>query len=185
EAVSDVNELNVLDGIDALLDKSLLWRDTQPEAEPRFGMLETVRAFARRQLEAGGERETTRRRHAAHFLALAERLDSELLGPRQTPSLDALERELDNIRAALEWSQDADGVTGLRLASALWLFWFLRGRLSEGRGRLEAFLATAEASRNARAKALFAAGFLAQGQGDYDAALAMHQGTAAIHRGRG
>ena len=182
EAVSDVNELNVLDGIDALLDKSLLWRDTQPEAEPRFGMLETVRAFARHQLEAEGELETTCRRHAAHFLTVAERLDSELLGPRQTASLDVLERELDNVRAALEWSEDADRVTGLRLASALWLFWFLRGRLSEGRGRLEGFLATAEASRNARAKALFAAGFLAQSQGDYDAALAMHQESAAIYR---
>ena len=54
EAVADVSELNVLEGIDALLDKSLLWRGTQPDAEPRFGMLETVRAFARNQLEAGG-----------------------------------------------------------------------------------------------------------------------------------
>jgi len=182
EAVADVSELNVLEGIDALLDKSLLWRGTQPDAEPRFGMLETVRAFARNQLEASGERETTRHRHAAYFLAQAERLDSELLGPRQTPSLDLLERELDNIRAALEWSQDTDRVTGLRLASALWLFWFLRGRLSEGRGRIEGFLATAEPSRSARAKALFAAGFLAQSQGDYDAALAMHQESAAIYR---
>ena len=182
EAVVEVNEMDVLEGIDALLDKSLLWRGTQPDAESRFGMLETVRAFARQQLEASGERETTCRRHAAHFLSVAERLDSELLGPRQTPSLDVLERELDNIRAALEWSHDADRVTGLRLASALWLFWFLRGRLSEGRGRIEGFLATAAASRSARAKALFAGGFLAQSQGDYDAALAMHEESVAIYR---
>src|SRR5215203_1368767 len=75
EAVCDAEgdlPVDALDGVSSLLDKSLLRQEEGLEGEPRFAMLETIREYAREELEESGDAETARRAHAEHFLALAE-----------------------------------------------------------------------------------------------------------------
>src|SRR5262249_19994377 len=106
-------------------------------SEPRVGMLHVIRAYALERLEAsdgGREAEALRQAHAAYFLALAERAEPELTGPAAAIWLDRLEREHDNLRAALGWARtwgDGGAETGLRLVGALWRFWWARGHLRE------------------------------------------------------
>ena len=138
----------------------------------RFGFLETIRAFAREQLERSGESATTGRRHAEHMVALTEQAEAELDGPAQGHWLERLERERQNVRAALDWCvatadvQAAD--LGLRLVAALWLFWDVRGHVQEGRRPLKAILDLAAAAPRTRprAHALQSAGWLAYVRGD-------------------
>ena len=75
--------VDTLDGVSSLLDKSLLRQEEVLGGEPRYGMLETIHEYARERLEASGEAEAVRRRHAEFFLALAEEADPELSGPDQ------------------------------------------------------------------------------------------------------
>ena len=84
-----------------------------------------------------GEVKLIRRRHAAYFLELAERIEPALLGAQQRQLLDVLEREHDNLRSALHWAADTGEVgVELRLATALAYFWRMRGHLTEGRRRV-------------------------------------------------
>jgi len=135
--------------VSSLVDKSLLQVVTDDgvrgEADERhFTLLETIRAYALRLLAASGEGEALRRRHAAYYVALAEEIEPELMGPRQASSLARLEREHDNLRAALRWARECgDRTIGLRLGAALWRFWWTRGYLAEGRRWLDAFLGLA------------------------------------------
>jgi len=132
----------VLDLLTGLLDKSLVTADEQPDGTARYRLLETVRQYAQERLAAGGEAEVVQRRHAAFFLGLAEAAAPELLGGRQTAWLDRLEREHDNLRAALEWLTERGAVeAGLRLGNAVGPFWLTRGYLQEPRERLERLLA--------------------------------------------
>src|SRR5262249_53099912 len=146
-------EIDVLDGVDALVTRSLLRQDEAPNGgEPRFVMLETIREYALEQLTASGEAEAVQRQHAAYYLALAEPGEARLLGPGRLGWLDELEAEHDNFRAALAWYRAApDGAAdGLRLAGTLWEFWYLRGYNSEGRDWLEGALARGEGPPAAR-----------------------------------
>src|SRR5205085_4444535 len=121
-----------------------------------------------------GEDVTTRRRHAEHYLALAERAEPHLHGPEEAPWLARLEREHDNLRAALGGAvrrREAD--TALRLAAAAGEFWFLRGHFREGRRSLEAALALGDAAGPAGATALRQAGMLALITGDLERAGTM------------
>jgi tetratricopeptide (TPR) repeat protein len=149
-------------------------------------MLETLREFAAGCLEAGGENEALRRRHAEFFLALAEEAEPGLWGPDQAAWFDRLETEQDNLRAALEWSQtvDATGETGLRLVAALWELWDHRGYWTEGRGWTEkALVRAAGLGRTAaRAKALSGAGEMAWHQGDDAAGRSLLEESIAIWR---
>ncbi len=152
-AGGDAPEADILDGLTTLLDNSLARReepqipdtsDGADAAEPRLALLETIRAYGLELLEASGEAATMRRAHAAYYLALAELAAPELVGPRQTAWLRRLLAEHDNLRAALRWTiETRDGEKGLRLAAALWRFWFTHGFLTEGRAWLEEALATA------------------------------------------
>ena len=166
--------VDVLEGVESLLDNSLLREEDGPGGEPRFVMLETVHEYAREKLEESGEAEELRRRHAEYFLALAEAAEPELKGPRQYEWIERLEAEHDNMRAAFSWLLAAgDTESGLRLAGALRRFWHVRGYFEEGRGRLEqALVQDGRTSVSARAKALEAVGGLAHDQGDIDRARA-------------
>ena len=180
---------DVLEGLASLVNKSLL--RSEQGAEPRFSMLETIREYGLEQLAAGGEAEALRRRHATHYLAVAERAEPALTGAAQGTWLARLEGEHDNLRAALRWSRESgESALGLRLAGALWRFWYVRGHLSEGRAWLDGLLALpandeGPDSAASRAKALTGAGVLANIQGDYDRATALCEESVALYRGLG
>src|SRR5262249_19313589 len=162
--------LDVLDGLQLLLDKSLLYEREDSDGEPRFMMLETIREYALERLEISREAATVRRRHADYYLALAEIAEPNLQRAEQVAWLDRLAAEIDNLRAALTWSRTAADAADLelRLAGALWLFWGLRGYLSEGRAWLARALGqNSEASTVLRALGLTRAGELAWWQGDF------------------
>jgi len=164
--------VDVLDGVESLVEKSLLREEEGPGEEPRFVMLETVHEYAREKLEESGEAEELRRRHAQYFFTLAEQAEPELRGPRQYEWLECLEAEHDNMRAAFTWLlEDAEIESGLRLAVALRRFWHVRGYFEEGRRWLEQALAEdGLASASVRVTALDALGGLAHDQGDVDRA---------------
>ncbi len=166
----------------SLVDKSLVVFD---EADGRYRLLETVRQYARDRLFETGEAETWRDRHLAHFLALGEEAEPQLTGGDQQAWLDRLETEHDNLRAALESSSaSCDPEAGLRLAGAIWRFWYVRGHLSEGRGWLGGLLAVDASGQTfaVRAKALTGAGNLATTQSDHAAARAFHEESLALRR---
>jgi predicted ATPase/class 3 adenylate cyclase len=180
----DVDRDVVLDLLTSLCDKNLLVAEQQ-EGATRYRLLETVRQYARERLLESGEGDVWRRRHLECFLALAEEAEPHLAGADQAAWLERLEREHDNLRAALEWSAEApDGAaSGLRLAGLLWRFWDVRGHLAEGRDRLSRALAQDRgADPSVRAGALNGAGVLAQSQGDYPAARGPLEESLAIRR---
>lgn len=181
----------VLDGVAALVDNSLLRQSGETEAEePRFSMLETIREFAWEKLRESGEEELLRRRHRDWYLALVEEADAALGGAAQGEWLERLETEHDNLRAALGWSIEREEIEpGLRLGGALWRFWAARGHLTEGRERLSELLLLVE--RHAvshqrpdlaalHARALHGAGLLAGWQGDYASARSLCQESLKI-----
>ncbi|HKD32913.1 MAG TPA: NB-ARC domain-containing protein [Gaiellaceae bacterium] len=142
---------NLLDGLDSLVEKSLLRQRADSDGEPRFWMLETIREFALEQLESAGELEHSRRRHASWFAELAERLDAESRTGDQAASIARLADDYPNLRAAIGWAREGqDGDLDLRLATALWPFWSTRGYVGEGRRALEDALELAD-RRPARA----------------------------------
>jgi predicted ATPase len=164
-------ELDFLDAVTSLVDKSLLRQKEQEDTEGRFSMLETIREFGLEQLVISGEAEGIRAQHLSFFLELAQQAEPELTGASQGSWFARLEREHDNFRAALLSTRESGKLEdGLRLAGALWRFWEVRGYVTEGRGILDDLLnltASVEVPANVRAKALNGAGVLAGNQGDY------------------
>jgi predicted ATPase/DNA-binding CsgD family transcriptional regulator len=133
--------MDVLDGLASLLDKSLVQQQEAPDGERRFVMLELIQEYAREQLKASGEEEMMRRRHAAYFVALAERAEPEFRLAGYHYWTQRLELDLDNIRAVLAWSLgDGEVALGVRLAGALWQFWYGNGYHVEGRSFTQALL---------------------------------------------
>jgi predicted ATPase/DNA-binding CsgD family transcriptional regulator len=110
-----LHELNTLERLASLADKTLLTVAHPAGEEPRFGMLETVREYALEQLEASGEVAEARRRHAANFTTLAA---SELTVADRAARLRRLEREHDNLSAALRWARETGGVEATRRLEA-------------------------------------------------------------------
>jgi predicted ATPase/DNA-binding SARP family transcriptional activator len=185
-------QIDVLEAVASLVDKSLLLRDDAVEGEPRFTMLETIREYGEECLAASGEEAAIREQHAQFFLALAEGSDERSglstaerqdpgsgdgrqRGPRGAAWRERLEREYDNLRAALDGLVDAARTSaepgratelGLRLAGALWPFWASRGDWSEGCERLRELLAlpVAVARTALRAEALCGLGALTERQ---------------------
>src|SRR6266550_53036 len=139
-------DLEALEGLSALVDKSLV-RSIDPAAGfPRFAMLETIRQFGQEALLTEGELDRTRRRHGKYFLDLALQAEAQLTGEEQAAWLEQCERELDNLRAALRWAIDAgEADLGQEAAGALWRFWQQHGHLTEGRGWLNELLAIRDA----------------------------------------
>ncbi|MFI5275984.1 MAG: tetratricopeptide repeat protein [Ktedonobacterales bacterium] len=167
--------VEVVAGLTTLVDQSLLRRMDSASGEPRFTMLETVREFALEQLAASDDEVVVRRAQARYLLTLAESAERGMRTADQGHWRDLLEDELGNLRDALAWLTHADRDAqdhdvGLRLAGALWYFWFRRGLPTEGRQWLTQALAVSSAGGAARAQALLGAGALAYPQGDYLAA---------------
>jgi len=168
-----IEEEGVLDLLSNLVDKSLVVIEARPTDVVRYRMLEPVRQYAQERLEASEEAETTQRRHAEFFLALAEEAEPGVEGAQQAAWLERLEAEHDNLRTALSWSLERgeEAELGLRVGEALGQFWYLRGYFGEGRRWLEEALAKASPTSTAtRANALRRLSFLAFMQGDLDRA---------------
>jgi predicted ATPase/transcriptional regulator with XRE-family HTH domain/Tfp pilus assembly protein PilF len=178
-------DLDVLESLSGLLDQSLLRREG--EDEPRFGMLETIREYAQERLEASGERDVLRRRHASWYLALAEEVATELPRSHQAVWLGRLDAEHGNLRAALHWAQESGEVElGLRLAAALGRFWRIRGHLTEGQRWLTTLLdMDAELAPLPRAAALLKMGELIFAQGKERDAAALFERSLALYRDAG
>jgi tetratricopeptide (TPR) repeat protein len=180
EAAEEVAQAE-LDVLQSLVGKSLL-RHTQE----RFWMLETIREYATERLEESGEAEELELRHAEYFLAFAEEaephLEDEVLGGGGE-WLDRLDRELDNLRSALD-RLAASGETErvLRLAGALSDLWASRGHVAEGRRRLESALRADKGPTAARAKALNGAADLAAVSGDSATMGLRAEEALALHR---
>ena len=182
-AGDETDDDDVFAPLESLADKSLL-RIIDTTDEPRFDMLQTIRDYGLEQLEETGEGEAVAQRHAAHFLALAETCEPLLTGAEQMESLDRLERERANLRAAMSWFCATNAVEeALRLGGALWRFWWLRGDLGEGRPLLEQLFQKSEGVRaDILAKALNGAGLLADSQGAWETAARLHERSLAISR---
>jgi predicted ATPase/class 3 adenylate cyclase len=180
-----VEVLDVLDVLTRLVDRSLV--TAEPTAsESRFGLLETVREYAIERLVAEDEPEPARRRHRDWYLQLVEEARPAFFqGPEPGHWLERLDREHDNLRVALGWSEGTEGEVdkGLRLATGLWRLWEIRGYLQEGRDWLDRFLGSSAGQVSIqRADALTGAGILALMQGDYPAALRLHEESLALQR---
>jgi predicted ATPase/DNA-binding CsgD family transcriptional regulator len=175
---------NVLDSVHSLIDKSLVQRITQADHEPRLMLLETIREYGLEALAANGEMEATRRAHAAYSLAFAEKANAENWTPQQFSWFERLEREYDNLRAALHWLlARAEAGMALRLATALGWFWFQRGPWSEGRTFLERALAGTQGEVTPlRAQALLNLGDLILNQGELDRTEECYRECLALAR---
>jgi non-specific serine/threonine protein kinase len=176
--------IEVLDGLESLLTKSLLFQEEHEGGELRFYMLETIQAYARERLEESGEAEELRRRHAEYFVALAEQAEPELRGGRQGYWIVRLRAERHNLRTALAWSLAGANVElGLRLAGALRDFWYYEGHIGEGlRWTGKALESARDAPSAIRAKVLNAAGWLSFAQGDYEQGKVWNDQALALYR---
>jgi predicted ATPase/DNA-binding CsgD family transcriptional regulator len=187
-APSDEEVNQVLDGVASLMDKSLLQQKEQQDGQPRFLLLETIREYGLEALEASGEVEATRQAHAAYYLRLAEEAERGIRSPLQTAWLEHLEREHDNLRAALRWMLEHGEIQQnremtLRLATALSEFWRIRGYDSEGQTFMEQALAAREGvATPVRAKILRAAGRMAIYQNDYEWAEVLCEESLVLFR---
>ena len=196
-AVSAPDEIDFSEGIQSLVDKSLIRAESlgeggpnkvlsSAEAPPRLTMLETIREFGLEQLTSSAEETGVRDRHLDWFVGFADKAEPELRGPEQGVWLGRLDQEFGNLRGALEHAlqgprERAD--RGLSLCSALWLFWYERGHLSEGRRWLELALSTADvASTPVRARALTGAAELGRHLGEYAVADELGAEALAIYR---
>src|SRR6266540_803986 len=176
EASEEVADAD-LDILQSLVDKNLL-RHT----EERFWMLETIREYAAERLEAYGEADGLRQRHAQHFLALAEEAEPNLRGYSRE-WLDRLEREHDNLRAALDrFGASGESELAGRVAGAVSRFWNEQGDLTEGRRRLESAMRADQRSTLARAKALNGAADMAVSLGDVTTARLRAEEGLSLHR---
>jgi predicted ATPase/class 3 adenylate cyclase len=155
----------------------------------RYRMLETIRAFALEQLENSGTAEETARRHATHFLELAERADEEIRGNRKPYWCALLTAQHDNLRAAMAWLRGPGNSpeAALRFGVKLAAFWRFQGHATEGRAYLRAALANPDAAQfpRAHAGAMLEAGILASFQGDNDEARVLGEASLALYRSLG
>ena len=189
---------DVLEDLAALVDNSLLVSVAESSSasdEPRFMMLETIREYAAEHLRSEGEGEEMDRAHALYYLALAEAAQPEASPQMFEEWLAVLEREHDNLRAALRWAiRHREVDIGARLGLMMWRFWSENFHLGEGRRWLEEVLelgepddGVAESTPSARRWAFLhlIAGIMASGQGDYDRAVALCEESLALYERMG
>lgn len=195
EAVCDTADrppAETLEKLEGLIEKSMLQREEGVNTDqPRFTMLETIQEYASERLKSSGEEEAIWWAHAGYYRALAEEAEPRLTTAEQVAWLGRLEADHNNLRAALRYlAGRKEAEEALRLAAALWRFWYLRGHLTEGRRWLEETLAlsrrgTAAVPAVLRAKALGGLGYLSWSQGDFDRAKTLFEESLALSRKEG
>ncbi|MEO5877873.1 MAG: tetratricopeptide repeat protein, partial [Streptosporangiaceae bacterium] len=131
-------DVEVLDGIASLVDKSLL----TATGDGRYRMLETIKEYGAERLAASGEEHATRQAHAGFFVALAEAAELRLRRVDQLVGLAQLTADHDNLHSALRWAIGvADGPLALRYCAALGWYWWMRGHRTESAEAVTATLA--------------------------------------------
>ena len=145
----------LLGALDALVDKSLLRVRPDPDDEPRYWMLETIREFAAERLRESPEADEVSSRHASWYAHLADRAEEQTRGPDEADWLARLEAELGNLRATLAWLETTRVPTDFqKLAAALWHLWGERGHLREGTNWLQRALELPAGDAQIRVRAL-------------------------------
>ncbi|CAA9579804.1 MAG: hypothetical protein AVDCRST_MAG49-4660 [uncultured Thermomicrobiales bacterium] len=182
EAVVGDQPFEALDVLTCLVEKSLVRCEKDPSGESRFEMLETIREFAFEQLALGGEEATARAAHAAHYLRLVTDARARFEGSDRLAANALVEREHDNLRAALGWTISAGDVnTALRLTAELARFWVVLGYLGEGGDWLDRAVALeAPSPPEARADALAWAAEFADLRGDHERAARLAREALAL-----
>ena len=183
EAVKAVcsDDGDLLEELGALVDQSLVQSVETTQEEPRVRMLTTLREYGLEQAQAQGEIEALRRRHAEYYLSLAEQAKLSFHRAEQGHWLARLEKDSDNLRAALQWALGhMEVVYGLRLSTTLWWFWYVRGHFGEGRHWLDLFLELPLPSKDQFPAAIYAeaqryAGRFAYEQGEYSRAAVLFE----------
>ena len=185
EAVCDHERdvgLDLLDGLQDLVDKSLLRQRPDPDGDPRFWLLETIREYGLERLREHGQFDAVAQAHADHYPAVAER--SRDSREQETLWMRALEADHENLRAANSWFHSVgQREAELRLVSALAGFWDLRGHYGEAWTRIRAALEASQAEATiVRARALAAASDFARIAGHVDLARQFCEECLAISR---
>jgi predicted ATPase/class 3 adenylate cyclase len=136
-------DVDILDGLGSLVDKSLVRQDVDGSGDARFGMLETIREYALEQLESAGEADSTAAAHAAHFDDLARRGFEPFRGAAFDPAfLVWAESEQSNLQSALAWAVSAEETDlAIRICLALSYLWYHRMMPTEVRQWSEPVLA--------------------------------------------
>lgn len=180
-------DYNVLDALQGLLDKYLISQELRTDGEPRFTMLETIRDYARSRLTQHDDADAIRQRHAAYYLASAERAIPEAEEHTDSEHLAQIEREYDNHLAALQWMLEQHASeNSLRLCNALANLWDKRGLMSEGLYWLRAVLALPNAEPSvARADALGIVGRFSVELGDWSTGIDLLSQALRLSRALG
>ncbi|MGZ6299143.1 MAG: ATP-binding protein [Candidatus Limnocylindria bacterium] len=179
---------DALDALASLADKSLVRQDSEPDGEPRFRMLSTIREYATEKLGERGEADELAGRFADWVVDLVETSSATVFGPDQKAILDRYEREHDNIRAALARAMSqGHAEIAMRILAACWRFWQMRGYLAEARDEAERVLAMSGTRDNLdlRAAALEAAGGIAYWQADHETARTWYDEALELARASG
>ncbi len=192
----DIEAMNAASGyadasplLQELVEKSLLKYSIEADGGARYSLLEMMHAYAYEQLAANDQLARAQQLAAAHYLTVAEQMGHKMNGPEEHYALDRLEREHDNLRAALQWAgEERDGDKFLRLCSALVTFWLVRGHWMEGQHWTEQALTRTLATavtpdqQRLRANALHAAAQLAENRGHPDATRALYDESLQLRR---
>ena len=176
--INDADVPSALDGMTSLIEQNLVRQFVAPDGESRYVMLHTIREYALLQLNRHGEVGRVRDAHAAAFLGVATEGEAYMFRSVDPAWLDWLESNLQNFRNALAWTFSMSGTSaterGVRLAGALWLFWYYHGHLTEGREWLERALgAGKDVPDHARTKVLLGLGTIMHYLGEKHCARAL------------
>lgn len=176
--------IDVLDGLESLLNKSLLQSEKGSEGEPRFVMLETIYAYAGERLEDSDQGDQLRKRHAAYFTALAEQASTQLAGHEQSIWISRLTFDYENIRKAIIWTfNGGDLQTGLRLISALGNYWRFKAQYQESQYWLQIALEFVDqAPDDVQAQLFSSAGYMAWSLHDSAKAKPFFEKSIILHK---
>jgi predicted ATPase len=182
-AGNDPHDIELMDALSSLVDKSLVRRQEFPAGEPRFFMLETIREFARELLEQSGEAGEFRSAQVAWIVDLTARAEPELVGPNETQWRELLALEQPNVRAALDWSiSQGYFESALRISGAMWRFWSKRDLLEGREWFLRVLELPGEPDPETRARALQALANILHDLGDFPGAQTRFEAALAIRK---
>jgi non-specific serine/threonine protein kinase len=184
--LSEGLHLGLLDGVSSLMDKSLLQRGDYGPVEQRFTMLETIREYALDKLAETGEIREMEHRHSTYFLGLIKEALPHLKGPDEVIWLARLDREHNNIRAALDWALEYDVDPALRAIITMGFYWYLRGQHAEMlKWRDRALAKSGRASAATRARVLTFVGWSAYEEQEFSRAKSLLEEGLALSRRAG